>query len=386
MLTEEQLCSVCFEQIIPKWHSMPETFPDFLPVFSQEEKLYNEAFISEIRRDLKDMPENPSQEQKEEIKKRMYKLLEKERILHIKEHIPEDLLKEFEESMEGFTKRVEAFDKTLSRESIWQAMRNYLIYAIIVNLQGEDQNCRDTILGYSLLYPYTDNYIDEQHRKNKDKHSYNNLIRKALSGEDICPKNQWEEKTKQLLMLVLNHYADNKYRQKEAARLLLLMLKAQEKSLLQIYRFGTKKPSKEEILRISACKGGISVFLDYMFSIDFHAASVTEEERRFYLSFGLILQIADDLQDMEEDKKNHIRTLITACRNKKERQSIVNRLFHFAHACISEFSPKNPQLHMFMLQNCQLMLLAFVAQNKKYFSKSYLEKIEPHLPVSLRQF
>lgn len=386
MITKEQLYTVCFEQMIPKWHSMPDTFPDFLQVYSQEEKCFNEKFILELRRMQKELPQNPSEEQKKEIRRKMNELLEEEQILHIREHFSKELLEEFEENIETFIEKVKAFDETLSMESIWQAMRNYLIYGMIVNLQGKNQNCHDPILGYSLLYPYTDNYIDEFHRKNTDKSSYNNLIRKTLLNEEISPKNAYEAKTKQLLNLVLNYYSDDRKKQKEVSSLLLLMLEAQEMSILQIHRFGRKKLTIEEILRISTYKGGISVLLDYLFSIDFDISSVTEEERYFYLCFGLILQLADDLQDIAEDTKKHSKTLITTCNHKKEREAIVNRLLHFTQACITEFCPKNPKLHTFMLQNCELMLLAAVAKNQKYFSKSYLEKIEPHLPMPLGCF
>ena len=386
MTTKEQLCSICFEQIIPKWNSMPETFPEFLPIFSEEEKRSNGELVSEACGKLKGMPKNPSGQQKEEIKKKMRALLEKENLLQIKEHISEALLGEFEESAECFAERVRTFDETLSNESVWQAMRNYLIYAIIVNLQGQKQNCRDTILGYSLLYPYTDNYLDQPHRKKVDKRVYNDLIRRTLLGEDVFPQNGYEKKTNQLLRLVLDHYASDRRKQSQAADLLLLMLEAQKNSLRQIHRFGAKALPTSEILKISAYKGGLSVFLDYLFSIDFDLPSVTEEERSFYLCFGLILQLADDLQDVEEDKKRRTWTLITACRRKSQREAVVNRLFHFTQTCMTEFSPKNPELHTFISRNCQLMLLAAVAQNRKRFSKAYLEKIEPHLPVPLRQF
>lgn len=385
MITKKQLCSVCFEQIVPKWYSIPDTFPDFLQTFSQEEKSINDKFVEKLRDTIQSLPQNPSIEQKEEMKKKMFMMLEEENILHIKKHISAELFQEFEENIENFVERAKAFDETLSMENIWQAMRNYLIYAMIVNLQGKRQNCRDTILGYSLLYPYTDNYIDERHRTDNDKNSYNNLIRKTLSGEETYPQNDYEEKTRQLLKLVLNHYSDDAGRQKDASSLLLLMLEAQEKSILQIHRFGTKKLTKEEILRISTYKGGLSVFLDYMFSMDFDVSSVTKEERFFYLCFGLILQLADDLQDIAEDKKKHSRTLFTICHRKKRLGATVNRLLHFTQTCITGFSPRNPELHTFTLQSCQLMLLSFVAQNKNCFSKSYIKQMEPHLPISLKQ-
>lgn len=387
MITKEQLCSICYEQIIPNWNSMPNTFPEFLQVFSQEEKTSNEKLldriIPELRKSLQDFPQNSSKEQIKKVRNQINKVIDKENILHIKEYISNELLTEFEENAECFLERAKTFDENLPMESIWQAMRNYLIYAIIVNLQREHQNCQDTILGYSLLYPYTDNYIDELHRKDIDKNSYNDLIRKTLSGKDICPKNDYEEKTKQLIKLVLDHYSNYACKQKEASRMLLLMLEAQEKSICQIHRFGTKRLTTKEILRISTYKGGLSVLLDYLFSIDFNVSSITDEEIYFYLSFGLILQLADDLQDITEDRKKHSQTLITICRYKRKLESTVNRLLHFTHGCIIGFSPKNPELHTFMLQNCQLMILAAVSQNAKYFSRSYLEKIEPHLPFSI---
>lgn len=386
VITREQIRSVCFEQIVPQWDSTPDTFPDFLPVFSQEEKLSNEKFLSELGRDLQTMPKNPSKEEREEIKKKINQLFQEENIMHTKEHISEELLYEFEENIEGFLEKINAFDETLPMESIGQAMRNYVIYAVIVTLQGRRQNCDDPILGYSLLYPYTDNYIDERRRNSHERDSYNALIRRTLSGEDIPAQNPHEEKTKQLLALVMNYYTGDEQKRKDVAGLLLLMLEAQEKSLLQIHKPGIGKLTADEILRISAYKGGISVLLDYLLSIDFDVSSVTEEERRFYLSLGLILQLTDDLQDIAEDRKRRSRTLVTICRRKRVREATANRLLSFARDCIAGFSPENPELHSFILENCLLVIVTSIAQNAKYFSKHYLEKLEPHLPVSLQYF
>ena len=207
MITREQLSPICFDRIIPKWHSMPDTFPDFLQEFSQDEKTANGELVSRLLEKMRDMPEEPSEEQQEQIKKELTAFLEKEQIIHAKKYISDELMDEFRENIELFIKKVKAFDESLSRESIWQAMRNYLIYAMIVNLQGQRQNCRDTILGYSLLYPYTDNYIDRLHRRKDSKNSYNDLIRRILTGQEVHPQNTYEEKTGQLLALVLDHYS-----------------------------------------------------------------------------------------------------------------------------------------------------------------------------------
>ena len=387
MITKEHLCSICYEHIIPKWNSLSEDFPDFLPIYTDEEKTDNESLLSSLipnfRNSMIAYHEQPSKEIENHIKSKLHDVIDIEHIIHIKEHISKELFSDFEQNLELFLEKTKAFDETLSPENIWQAMRNYLIYCMIVNLQGEKQNCRDTILGYSLLYPYTDNYIDKLHRKATDKNSYNQLIRKTLMGENMIPTNFYEEKTKQLLLLVQNNYSEDFIRKENASFLLLLMLEAQEKSIKQIHKLGAKKLSTDEILHISVYKGGLSVFIDYLFSIDFDFSSVTEEEMIFYLCFGLILQLADDLQDIAEDKKNHSQTLMSYTKNKEQLEHTVNRLFHFTHTCILNFSPRNTQLHTFTLQNCELMLLAAIAKNAKYFSKAYLEKIEQHLPFSI---
>lgn len=69
--------------------------------------------------------------------------------------------------------------------------------------------------------------------------------------------------------------------------------------------------SETRILDISIWKGSTSVLADYLFA----AADWTEYEETFYLKFGFLLQLVDDLQDMEEDQKAERNTLMTAARN-----------------------------------------------------------------------
>lgn len=359
MLTKQHLCSLCFEKILPCWHSMPNTFPEFLQPVSEAQKNKNEALLDEH-----------------------HELAAVDNMLHIKKHISRKLFHDFKEKTQCLTDRIKAFDENLTMEDIHQALRNYFIYAIITDLQAKPQNCRDTIFAYSLLYPYTDNFIDEAGADKLQKEAYNRLIRNTLSGEKAAVSTFYEKKTQELLLLILDSYpsADKRH---EAASVLLLMLEAQELSMKQHYKLFTKKLSKEDVLHISAYKGGISVLLDYLFSIDFEKSSVTESEIIFYLSFGLILQLADDLQDIKEDRKKHSQTLMSIQRRKKNLERVVNRLLHFIHSTLGSYEPPNPKLRDFMLQNCFLMILAAVAVNEKRFSKKYLKRVEAYLPFHM---
>ena len=144
MITKEHICSICYDHIISKWNSLPEDFPDFLPIYTDKEQEENESLLSflipEFRSSLTAYQQQPCKELAHEIKKKLYHVIDIENILQIKKHIPKELFSDFEQNLELFLEKTKAFDETLSPENIWQAMRNYLIYCMIVNLQGEKLN------------------------------------------------------------------------------------------------------------------------------------------------------------------------------------------------------------------------------------------------------
>ena len=199
-----------------------------------------------------------------------------------------------------FIDRVRGFDADLNAGQIWQAMRNYFIYAMIVEMQGERQNAANPILAYSLLYPYTDNYIDDKTTTKKEKERYNRMIARKLKGEPVLAQSALEEKTCRLLDMIGDAYEGEA--KKKVIGTLLQLLEAQNYSIRQ-QKAGI---SEDEILGISIWKGSTSVLADYLFATQ----DWREKEEGFYLRFGFLLQLVDDLQDMEEDKKEGSHTLM----------------------------------------------------------------------------
>lgn len=390
MFTKTQILEMCNNHVVPKYNSMPDSFPCFLKRINSKDKkenaLYLKKRLPEFQKIISEVFDNQFAGQNNEVIAFLKRIAESENILHLKEHFSEQLLEDFADSMLTFLKRVKAFDKSITEESIWQAMRNYLIYAIIVNLEGEKQNCRDTILGYSLLYPYTDNYIDKSCRSRSDKDTYNTFIRNTLSGKKTDCRNAYEIKTKELLEMVLNYYSDDVSKQKDAANLLLIMLEAQENSIMQIRSDEDAKLTSDEILNISVFKGGVSVLIDYLFSVDYDTDVISEEKLYYYLCFGLILQLADDVEDLSSDKENQSQTLMSLWDRPSELEKSVNRLLHFTRHILAHCTPKNPELQTFLYENCLLVILIAIARNSSCFSKEYLKSIEPFLPCPLDFF
>lgn len=227
---------------------------------------------------------------------------------------------------------------------------------------------------YSMLYPFTDNYIDSSNYSKTQKSNYNQMIRDKLKGKMIIPSTIYEQKTCQLLQEIENYYPRDKNPQ--IYSLLLMMLEAQEDSLRQQ---NTKiELSLQERLDISLYKGGVSVLIDYYF-VD---KEITQDDLYFYLAFGFFLQLADDLQDIRTDSIQGNQTMFTINLNHEHEEAIVNKMLHFISHIIQSYHAPNNELKNFLLSNCYQLIFMSVAENMEYFSKEYLNHLEQYFLIS----
>lgn len=369
-----------------EWEKQPEAFPVFLekhpeifPAVGDMQKKENEALIEEfsarMQKKAEQRPEGKEglKQWEQEMEQELKCFLKKEKMLSLSEWINPVLFHEFEKETKHFIDRVRGFDADLNAGQIWQAMRNYFIYAMIVEMQGERQNAANPILAYSLLYPYTDNYIDDKTTTKEEKERYNRMIARKLKGELVLAQSALEEKTCRLLDMIGDAYEGEA--KKKVIGTLLQLLEAQNYSIRQ-QKAGV---SEDEILGISIWKGSTSVLADYLFATQ----DWREKEEGFYLRFGFLLQLVDDLQDMEEDKKEGSRTLMIKAAEQKRLEGQVNRLLWFIWDTVRAFEPRNPGLKGFVLKNCVEITLLSAAMNAQHFLKEYIKALEPYLPLSV---
>ena len=369
-----------------EWEKQPEAFPVFLekhpeifPAVGDMQKKENEALIEEfsarMQKKAEQRPEGKEglKQWEQEMEQELKCFLEKEKMLSLSEWINPVLFHEFEKETKHFIDRVRGFDADLNAGQIWQAMRNYFIYAMIVEMQGERQNAANPILAYSLLYPYTDNYIDDKTTTKEEKERYNRMIARKLKGEPVLVQSALEEKTCRLLDMIGDAYEGKA--KKKVIGTLLQLLEAQNYSIRQ-QKAGI---SEDEILGISIWKGSASVLADYLFATQ----DWREKEEGFYLRFGFLLQLVDDLQDMEEDKKEGSHTMMIRAAERKRLEGQVNRLLWFIWDTVRDFEPRNPGLKGFVLKNCVEITLLSAAMNAQHFLKEYIKELEPYLPLSV---
>lgn len=410
---KNDITSAFLPRIRELWLSSPDTFPDFLSRVSPEEKRSNEAWVTaameRLQRHMKAFPSrnriaarlpfSGKQLEKtaysrtsspqlkkwtQEMETLFHGLLFDEPILGIRRAMSEDSLSAFQASMKDFLRQVRSFAPEMKAEDMGQALRNFMVYSIFREQNGLPQDCPSSIFGYSMLYPFTDNFLDDPQRTSEEKKHFNLLIHHKISGIPITPLSVHEEKTAQLLADIAAAYpsAESVASYGEAAgddirQGLLLMLEAQEISQKQTD--ASRPLTEQNIMDISIYKGGLSVLIDRFFI----NLKMTEEDILFYFGFGFLLQLCDDLQDIGEDKENGSRTLLSSCNTPQETAARVNRLFSYT-AALFDFCPcRNPAFRDFLLQNCHELILTSAAGSGSWFGDDYLKKLEDYLPVSL---
>ena len=362
IVTKDEIFAICRKKIISQWNQMPDTFPEVFSVVSKQQMEKNERTLEKLIQNFKS-------------EQSFTEFWEKEEILHIYEYMGKDTFFQFESEIKSFVRQTRSFDDELDMIQIWQAMRNYLIYAMIVEMQAEKQEAKLPILCYSLLYPYTENYLDSASMQNKQKNYYNQLIADKISGKEVSCHSKLEEQTNRLLDGILQNYSSEELEQIRVA--LFALLEAQSESIQQQGKESAL--TEQELCNISVRKGSTSVLVDYFFStMDWRIEEIT-----FYLKFGFLLQLIDDFQDIAEDEQENRHTLMTQAKTKGVLEQRLNHLLWFIDSVMKEFEPRNTRIKPFVQRHCMGMVLITAAMNPSLLSSAYVEHIEKYLPFSI---
>lgn len=282
------------------------------------------------------------------------------------------------ESTKTFIKESRKFDRDLSISNIGQAMRNVWIVNILQSILGKTIGINKGVFGYSMLYPYTDNYLDNTDIKKEDKKDFNNRFTKRLLGEFIKAKNDNEKKIYRLVEYIEETFNREEY--KEVYESLLEIHKGQILSLTQQDKVSI--PYDKDILEISLEKGAASVLVDG-YVIDGY---LEDEDIKLCLWYGFILQLADDLQDVKEDIKNNHMTIMSQLAGKYHLDTMANKLINFTNDFVEELKPKGDNgenIKLLIKNDCIMLILFSIVASREYFSKDYVKNIEEYLPFTI---
>ena len=370
----------CLSKVKELWFSAKEELPETLKVISQEKKISNESKVKEMMEEMNEqlnqLPHLPLGRKRWRRKtcKMIKNFLYTETIIGIHQSMSKEELDVFYEELEEFLRKVRQFSPELSFPDIGQAVRNYIVYAMFKVIHRVEGGFNLAAFGYSMLYPVTDNYIDSGSFTPEEKQAYNQFIRDTIQGKEVQSVSEHHRKTFDLLKSIEAEYP--RENDTSVYTLLLMMLEAQEESLLQ----QQQEPllTAGERLDISLFKGGVSVLVD-RFLVN---KPLTESDLIFYLGFGFFLQLADDLQDIGEDRQNGYQTLFTLKTDHFSEERLVNKLMHFLDRIMGTYSAENDRFKNFVMNSSYQLIYTSLMGSKEYFSEEYRAKLEQYLLVT----
>lgn len=362
-----------------KWKNIKQDFPPTLKEINNKEQKDNEIKLTDLEEKVKKhfdkFPLSVANRVLWRKKGDIYfgKALEDENIFMINK-ISERMREGVFDTTKEFIKTAREFDEDLSILDISQALRNVWIISILQETIEEKQRFSKAIFGYSMLYPYTDNFLDDNKIENKEKNSFNMRFYKRLNGDSIAPKNKREEKVFGLVSNIEDTFNRDKY--KDLYNSLLLIYKGQNKSLRQQRNKGI---TSEQLLDISVKKGGASVLVDG-FMVN---GSLDLDEIEFLTGYGFFLQLGDDIQDIKEDKENNHNTIAYKESEIGSLDNLANKLLNFIIELLDKYTWKDKNLKEVVLSNCINLVLFSIILNKEFYSKDYIEKVSKYIPFSI---
>lgn len=265
----------------------------------------------------------------------------------------------------------------LSFTDVGQAIRNAWIMNILQFMLNINVEYTPSVFGYSMLYPYTDNLIDGN-ISIEEKISFNKKFSKRLQGHEVSTSNKLEEEIYHMVELIESQFDRELF--SEVYESLLLIHTSQINSLKQQT---TSCTFDKDIVDISFKKGGSSVLADgYLVK-----GNLSEDEIKFTLGFGIILQLCDDIQDIQSDIDSKSATIFSLSAKGHKLDILTNKLFRLIeHVLSTDISPikfeHSDKIIPFMQQCCNFIVLDGIMTHKKYFTKQYIKSIEKYLAVT----
>lgn len=274
-----------------------------------------------------------------------------------------------------FYKMARDFDPSIAVQDIFQASRNLWIVNSLQVLMGLKPDVSESVFAYSMLYPYSDNYLDDKTVSKSDKISFSKRFRERLLGIKTDYQNKNEKAIFDLVGIIENEWDRERY--PKVYESLLAIHDAQTRSILLM---DAQDLPEADLLSICIEKGGTSVLADgYLIK-----GELTPEQEQFCFGFGTFLQFVDDLQDVREDLEGSLTTFFTQSALKGSLETDFNRTIHFTNKVLDDlncFSASNTEsMKQMMLKSTTYLLIEAVALNHDKYLGTYLNKMEEYCP------
>jgi len=272
------------------------------------------------------------------------------------------------------------FDRTITPEALSQALRNVWVMNWIQMFLGRELSVSLSVFAYSLLYPYTDNFLDQSGVAPGDKAALNRDLKLRLAGAEVQARGPHDRAMFDLIGMIECEYPRGEF--PEVYESLLAIHAGQVKSLLQQGESPSLGPG--QTLRVSIEKGGASVLADgYLV-----AGRLTRGDAAICFGLGVLLQLFDDLQDLESDLAAKRWTIFSSRVGRSPLDGTTCRLYWYMDRVLAsaarDSSSRRGVLTDLLRKNCLYLMLRALAQSSRFYSAEYLKRMESFSPLRFR--
>jgi len=369
------------QEITSLWWNSPAQTPDFGRAYTITEQITNSRQLENLQNEtltaLKESaPNEPASPlARDKINQLLFTIITTSTDIQA-EHIQAVRDARILENAAKFSEQARQFDPSLTEDDIYQASRNIWTFNILQCLFNLPVSLTPAMFAYSLLYPYTDNYLDNPRISLQTKTLFNQRFQRRLEGEESPPENPQEKKIFGLVGLIERQI--DRAQNPAVYQSLLTILRAQRDSVALMKKDAS--PYEIDILGLSFNKGATSVIADgYLI-----AGDLTSEQRRLLVHFGAFTQLWDDLEDLQEDQRAGQRTIFTQTAPRWPLDLITNRTFHFGLALLERIKTFQHPGNAKLIECFQIGYAPFFIYSSgkmgRYFSAKYRRNLQNHFP------
>jgi hypothetical protein len=279
----------------------------------------------------------------------------------------------------AFVRDARRFDPELPMASLWQAMRNVWIGNSLQMLLGLPVALRPGLFAYSMLYPLSDNLLDDPAVGAAEKRAFNGRFGRRLAGLPVVP-----EGTREAAVFRLVARIEEEFPRRRFGDVYESLLAIHGGQVLSLTQQDDPRLSDERLLAISCEKGGTSVLADLYLV----AGAASAEQERLAFGYGVFLQLLDDLQDVEDDCAAGHQTLFTRAARRGALDAPAAALARFIGAVLdgSEILADPTFAHRkdLIRRNCLSLLVGAVADQPRRFSRRFRRAVARRWPLSPR--
>lgn len=362
------------------WENSPQSFPHFTKKYAPVEQEIRENNFLEFQQKINTLKskKNVKALRKTDPEKSFFPMFKAflENVFDFeKEQLEIILSPEFKNVSKEFFYKARAFAPELSPENIYQGMRNVWIMNGIQLMMDIPVEITPSVFAYSMIYPYSDNYLDDLSVTHIEKKEFSKRFNARLHGENVHPENYTESQLWKLVAMFEEQFPRNEF--PEVFESLYAIQKGQTNSLFLNHN---AEITKSEVQYICFEKGGASVLADgYLV-----AGELSEVQQQALFGYGIYLQLLDDIQDVKEDFDACTQTMFSSGETQKL-DDYVAQTINFGRMAMEELSCFNPAgndnfLHL-MNKSIETMIIESAGMNPKQYSPDFLQKLEKYSPL-----